>query len=252
MATGLIRVIGIAITVLAVLATVSSAAPLRVITEDYAPFGYVDDGKLTGVGPEIVYEMAKVLGVADLKVEVLPWKRAYQLALNDQDVALFSMSRIAQREKLFKWVGPLYTMGSFLFGRHDYAKEIKSIEDAKKAKSILLQAGGASETRLLAQGFNNLVPIQNIDQQIKMLTIGRVELASATDATVAYQMRKQGIPTGTVKPVFWMNDADLYLAFSLKTDDKVINKWRAALDAIRKNGRWQKITEKFMPALDKW
>ena len=224
----------------------------RIFTEDFAPFGYIENGHLTGIGPDIVTAMSKALTARGAQIEVLPWKRAYITVLNEKNTALFSMSRIKEREDLFKWVGPLYSMQSYLFGYKDYSLKLNSLNDARKVESLLVQDGGATETQLLALGFNNLVAMNNIDKQVAMLTAKRVELIEATDVAVAYQLQKLGLPLSEVKPVLKLNRADFYLAFSRNTDDEVIEKWRNALKLIHENGTWRQITAKYLPNFDLW
>jgi polar amino acid transport system substrate-binding protein len=39
------------------------------------------------------------------KMEVLPWKRAYELVQSEKNTLIFSMGRNEKSENLFKWVG---------------------------------------------------------------------------------------------------------------------------------------------------
>jgi len=54
-------------------------AYLKVLTEDFAPFNYVENDMITGFTVEIVEELIKKAGVSIERGKILlwPWKRAY-------------------------------------------------------------------------------------------------------------------------------------------------------------------------------
>lgn len=222
-----------------------SAEKVRILTEDFPPFGYVANGKLQGIGVEIVQLLMTLNGLASNDIEVFPWKRAYRLAKFRANVGLFSMSRIKQRETQFKWVGPLYSMQSSLFAQQDFQGEITTLEDARSAGSILVQAGGSSEQQLRSLGFTNLVPVQEPTRQLEMLLLGRASLLFTTDAAILYQLNKINLETSAIKPMLRVRSSDFYLAFSKVTPDETIRKWQATLETLKKSGALQKIQAKY-------
>ncbi len=219
---------------------------LRILTEDYPPFGYYENGHFTGLGVEIVTAMARYLR-EDLDIEVLPWKRAYRMALAEPNVALFAMTRLKERENLFQWVGPLITTTEYLWAHKNSARTVKSLEGAKKVSSILVQSGGASELRMKGLGFTNLTRVPNIQQQIQLLIRRRGDLINVVDITVFYQLRKMGLPANEIVPIVSTGKAQLYLAFSNNTDILIVNKWQRALQAITDTGQYEKIVRKYVP-----
>ena len=64
-------------------------------------------------------EMLKVAGSQQTRGDIafLPWARAYNLALNNKNVLLFSTTRTEAREALFKGVGPILKSNFVLFAR---------------------------------------------------------------------------------------------------------------------------------------
>jgi polar amino acid transport system substrate-binding protein len=77
-----------------------------IFTEDYAPFNYTEGDKLTGLSSEIMLEILNRVGHPN-NIKVMHWAEAYQKVSDTDGCILFSMTRTKQREKLFKWVGPL-------------------------------------------------------------------------------------------------------------------------------------------------
>ncbi|UUZ51013.1 hypothetical protein LP420_16260 [Massilia sp. B-10] len=65
----------------------------------------------------------------DYEIEILPWKRAWFLAQSRSDTCIYSVSRIPEREKLFKWIGPINTSDWTLFGRSGRDYKLTTIEE---------------------------------------------------------------------------------------------------------------------------
>ena len=77
-----------------------------IMSEELSPFNHTEDGKVTGFSSEIVLEICERVGHAKT-IQVMPWARAYKSILNEDNKVLFSTTRTANREDLFKWVGPI-------------------------------------------------------------------------------------------------------------------------------------------------
>ena len=79
---------------------------LTVLTEDWPPFNYKENGKVVGISTDLVLATLVKAGFA-YEIRMYPWKRAYQITVGTPNTILFTTSRTTIREKLFKWVGPL-------------------------------------------------------------------------------------------------------------------------------------------------
>ena len=76
------------------------------MTEDFPPFNYTENDKVTGYSTEVI-EMAFAKAGLKTTFTQWPWLRAYNEAKDKKDHYVFSTSRTAEREKLLKWVGPI-------------------------------------------------------------------------------------------------------------------------------------------------
>ena len=93
-------------------------APLVMLTEEYAPLNYHEDGRPAGIAIDLLNETLHRLGNGQSidEVRFLPWAVAYNRTLVEPDTVLFSTSRLPSRENLFKWAGPIYPERAVLFG----------------------------------------------------------------------------------------------------------------------------------------
>ncbi len=88
------------------------------LTENFPPFNMAADGtnyaaerNISGINADIVREMFKRAGIAYSLTLRFPWERIYNQVLAQPDQGLFSTTFTAEREPLFKWVGPLRQYG---------------------------------------------------------------------------------------------------------------------------------------------
>ena len=115
------------------------AHPLRIVTEKLPPLQFKqDNGAITGAMVDVVNLLLKKSNI-ECEIEMLPWARSYQIALERENTLIFSMLRGEDRENKFIWVGKIFAIDSYLVAlkSHD-AFSIDSIEDAKlKARKAL-------------------------------------------------------------------------------------------------------------------
>ncbi len=217
---------------------------LRIYTEDSPPGNYLDKGKITGLAVEVVREILHRLKLPD-NIQVVPWARGYTMALNQPNVALFSTTRLPQREKLFKWVGPLYTQTWGFYGKKGSGLKINSLEEAKKVARIGTYYKDAKEQFLQEKGFANLVSTNKNISNIRRILGGNLDLWVSSDFNMPYLVRQAGMDPNQLELVYAFRKVYNYIAFSLQTSDDIVNLWRQTLDEIQRDGTYTRLSEKY-------
>lgn len=229
------------------LSILSFGVEIQPLTENIEPWQIKNGDKLSGVGVEIIREIQKRIGNTK-EIKVLPWNRIYNMCLKKEGYAIFSTSRTPKREKLFKWVGPLYS-NEFVFFKHSSNKKVyTTLEDAKKASSVAVVKNDVAEQTLQEMGFKNLKIDfgKNNQMSLQKLLNYNVELVPSGRVTSRYKMKQLQLEKEIVQteiPPFLPNS--LYIAFNIKTDDSTIRKWQKALDDIKEEGLYDKIMQKY-------
>lgn len=138
--------------ILGLFVNVAMAGELQIVTENYPPINYEENGKIKGISTDIVRAVLERAGLtADIRL--YPWARAYNLAEEGRDVMIYSIARTAERENSFKWIGPLYTIEEGLFKLKSRADiKLESLEDAKAYRTGVIR-GYAVHQYLLKEGF---------------------------------------------------------------------------------------------------
>ena len=113
------------------------------------------------------------------QIDVMPWARAFTIALNRPNVVIFSIVRNAQREDQFYWLGKLRTENYYLYGlKSSFATPFSSLEEAKE-HTVVASRDSYEAKELKRLGFvegKNLVLTTNFDDNWPMITRNRAEL----------------------------------------------------------------------------
>jgi polar amino acid transport system substrate-binding protein len=227
-------------------------APIRVVTEELPPYNMTKDGKVTGMSTEVVQAVLKDAGL-QAPIQSMPWARAYDIALNTENVLIYSITRTPQREKLFKWVGVIAPTQWYLYARSGRQLAIDSIEDARAYQTATVKED-AGEQYLIAKGFvvgKNLQSSNKYEFNYEKLKLGRVDFWIANEMNATYLVRQAGDDPAQVLmralPLPDLSqDEGLSMAFSLKTPDALVDRLRKSLETVRRNGTYEAIRRRWL------
>ena len=216
------------------------SAELTILTENLPPLNYLKNGVLVGPSVEIVREIQQRVG-SDEMIEVFPWARAYQLVLAEKNIVLFGMTHTKERNLLFKWVGPLATKRDILLAKKGGGIELQSLEDAKIVPRIGTLRDDTRERLLKEKGFTNLYSVSDEQNNAKKLMLGRIDLWAYKKPGWRTVCELAGINPDEFVEVLDLREIDVSIAFSQKTSDAIVNKWRNAFDEMLSDGTIDRI-----------
>jgi len=216
------------------------AYALDITTEDNAPFNYLDaNRKVTGISTEIVQELGRRAGIP-MKIQVMPWTRAYQVAIDSADTCVYSTTRLPEREALFKWVGPLSTNKWALFAKSGFSKRLGTLDDARSYR-----IGGVSMDAkamyLKSLGFTNFDLVGDDNLNLAKLMAGRIDL------WISGFYKNKG--TKNIKPVLVVREVEYHLACNLKTPDATITALNQTLQTLQKEGFVKAVSDRYINRL---
>ena len=203
---------------------------LTIITEDYPPLNYVENGELRGPSVDIVRAIKDRLVIGS-KIKVYPWARGYKYLETRKNTALFSTTRSKSRENLFKWVGPISEKKMGLFAKRDRKIKLKTLEDAKKYL-IGVQRDSVRMQYLEERGFKNFDASTTATANLKKLMAGRNDLWFADNATVAGNCKKLNIEVKELELILEFENTFQHIAFNKETPDGIINQWQKTYDGL--------------------
>ncbi len=219
------------------------------LTENFPPFNMAADGKnyaaernISGINADIVREMFKRAGIAYSLTLRFPWERIYNQVLAQPDQGLFSTTFTAEREPLFKWVGPLASTGWVLLAPPGSALRLDSLEQARQYRIGAYKDDAVSQ-HLESKGFAPLNSLRDQENVGKLLK-GQIDLWATTDPVGPYLAKQEGVSGLTT--VLRFNDAQLFLALNRQTPDEVVKRLQGALDEMKRDGAIEAIVRRYL------
>ncbi|MFQ2241092.1 substrate-binding periplasmic protein [Aeromonas dhakensis] len=225
-----------------------AAETLQVVTEDYAPYNYLEEAEVKGLGTEVVEAMLEEAGF-EYSLDIYPWARAISLARSRPNVLIYSISRFPEREAQFQWIGVIARIDFHVFAlaKRDDIKPFSQLSQAR-AWSIGTVRNDALEQYLISRNFSNLQRNNNHEANLLKLLMGRIDLWPVSQETAYYYARQAGYGSSTLKIVHDIEDftgGDLYVAASLKTSPEVVKRLQEALATIKQNGIYDGIVKRY-------
>jgi polar amino acid transport system substrate-binding protein len=219
------------------------------LTENFPPYNMATNGKnyareenLNGIAVEVVREMFKSAGIPYHMTLRFPWARIYKMALEMPNHGVFVAAKLPERERLFKWVGPIGPDDWVMLARADSTINLISLEQAKSYR-VGAYKGDAIEEHLLKEGLQPVSSFRDQENAHK-LQEGKIDLWATGDPAGRYLAKQEGI-TG-LKTVLRFDSAQLYLALNPETPDEVIERLQKALDDLRASGKVDQIFQSYV------
>lgn len=230
--------------------SLARAEPYRVVTEEWAPYNYLENNQVTGMTTEIVRAIMARTGDT-FEIELVPSMRSSYMLKRQPRTIMFSMFRTAEREAMFKWVGPIVEEAIYPYQLASDQPPVTTLQQLLRAPQITTRQAGLMPERLRTLGFRNLDQSASRNQQLySMLMAGRTHIiVGDTPAGVAYYSRRLHIAAGTLRQIpVELYRSSLYIAFSRDADDKLVAAWATALEQLRQSGELARIQQKYEQA----
>jgi polar amino acid transport system substrate-binding protein len=230
-----------------------NAQTLRVVTEDWAPFNYLQDGKPAGISVEICQAVLKEAGI-EAKIELLPWNRAYDDAQKVPNVMIFAMGRNPDREKLFNWIYQIAPRESWFIKLKERTDITASkFDDLKKYKIGIGPKDDVTTQELVKLGFEmgkNLDSYQGEGPDrtnILKLFDKKVDLIAGNPIGLAYTARQIKMDFSKTEKVLLVSGSGGYwAAMSLNSNPELIKKIQTASAKLEKAGVFKTILDKYL------
>ncbi|WP_439271212.1 amino acid ABC transporter substrate-binding protein [Pseudochrobactrum sp. HB0163] len=229
----------------AALDRIKAEGVLKIGTEGtYAPFTYHDkDGKLVGFDVEIGQEIAKRLGV-EAKFLEGKWDGLIAgLDANRYDAVINQVGITPERQKKYNFSEPYIASKAVLIvktGNND----IKSFKDLKGRKSA--QSLSSNYGKIAREYGAEIVANDGFDQSVQLVLSGRAE--ATVNASLSFLDFKKQKPDVPLVIVAELEDADKSGVLLRKGEDDLLAAVNKALEEIKSDGTYAKLSEKYFGA----
>ena len=205
------------------------AKPLQIVTEQNPPFNYQEGKDIKGTSTEAVRALLAKAGVEG-KFALMKWNEAYERAQRNANTCIYSTSRVENREKIFKWYGPIARDVWALYALPSFNKPVATASEARfykigavhnDAKVDFLRAAGASSIREADRDSENPARLAKPKTAPDAIDLWITTQATAKDMAAAAGVKD-------LKEVLVVRKEDLYLACNPRTDKATLDKLEAA------------------------
>ncbi|WP_457422065.1 substrate-binding periplasmic protein [Roseateles sp. P5_E7] len=188
-------------------------------------------GQPGGPGGAMLERMQTLSGIT-LRQQIVPISRALLLAEQKPGSCAVALSRTAEREPRFLWVGPWARGALTVYGRGDETRQVDGAQDLR-GRSIVVLRDSSPAAWLREHG----LPAEEVKDNgtaLRMLQARRVDFWLANDLAGNFVIRAAGGAAPRV--LHSAGRIDLYFACHPATDPAVLGVLDLAITQLRRNG----------------
>lgn len=241
---GFLRSVLLFLAVGVAVSTPVKAQEFRLMTSPWPPSNFLDQsGQPTGISVAIINALKGQLGVSTA-IEVVPWARAYKIAKTEPNILLFTAAKTTEREEQgFEFLGPAVMWTHSLLARRDSNLEIVDLEDAKQQGLTAVGVRGSWQMQLLNEAGIQTVETADHGTSARMLLAGRVDLWITSRLQASVVLNGIGAPQSATQSLFTIRKSPSYLMISEGSDTQLLDKWRSALEELKKGEHFHAIAK---------
>ena len=222
---------------------------IQLYSERSPPFSFVTGQeptrKVEGSAVDIVNEIQERTGHVN-KINMSLWTDAYSVVQYLPNSALFTTARTPERENMFQWVGPISRSRTYFYTLAGSGLTIETLDQAKALQSIATPDGWFTHEFLTNNNFTNIVATSRTSMEsFSQLINGEVQALLMTDLDVKWLADISEVPLSDLtQHMEALNMLD-YIAFSLNTPANTVQQWQNYLDAMKADGTFETIWNKW-------
>ncbi|MCU5771651.1 transporter substrate-binding domain-containing protein [Erwiniaceae bacterium BAC15a-03b] len=221
--------------------TTLAAEPVRVaIDPTFPPMEYIQDGKRTGFDIDMASALAEKLG-RPLEYTDMDFKAMVPSVLAGRsDIILSAIYITDERKKVVDFTDPYFSAGLVVMVNKDNTS-IKGPADLA-GKRVAVQVGTKSVSVMNAQyPTARLIEVEKNEEMFNSLTSGRADAVVTGKPAALLYAKARGVSKVLDEP---LTREDYGIAVS-KREPELRAELNKALQAIRADGSWQRIHEKW-------
>ena len=217
------------------------AGTLGVVTDEWPPYVYVENGVVKGADYEIMMAVLDGMGY-DADVNIYPWKRCLSMIKSRKADAILDIGMTEDRKKQMIFPDEnISSSVSVLFCLADADFAFSRLEDLNGLR-IGTILGYVYSKQISEADFFEKLPVQTLRQNVDMLLLGRIDMFIANRNAGLFTAKKMKVLDRVKTLEKPISGGLLYLAFSRKKDHvKLAKKFSIHLERFKQTGAYEKI-----------
>ena len=219
---------------------------LSLVTEDYPPYAYEENGQIKGIAVEIVSALVKEAKI-NASTDIYPFARAFHNATTKADTGIFPLIKLPEREKLLIWGSELFPINAYVYTLKSRSEiKVNSVADLHKlANGAILNA--ADHIYLKELGVKNIQTVVKLEQNLQKMLLGRIDTVIMPEVCFNFIVKKMKLDKNKFHKALKVKrlSTSAYLAFNKQTDQQIIDRLNGAFKVIKENGIYKKIIDRY-------
>jgi len=176
-------------------------------------------------------------------IHLVPWARIMQTLQTQPNTLAYSLSRTAQREALFHWIGLIRPVDVYLFGLADRLPDLPDTLEQARDYRIGTIRGDFADEYFSRLRFPNLVYIGNKTPWLTMMERDRIDLVPFGVHGIKEFLEQRDQPADRLVPVVRLDalSTGLYIALSKSSDPEIQTRLKDAYQMIVADGRYESL-----------
>lgn len=230
-------------------ASPAGAAMYRLVTLEYPPYEYSENGQIKGIAVEILKETFKIMG-HEVNIEIWPWARSIEMVKNGEADGIFTFFKSSEREGFVHFSKEMIVNQKISL----WVKKGSKIEFNGDLSSLHKFSFGVVRKTSYGDKFDNAVKdgtlkvyeAYTIEECIKQLVNNRIDIWVSNNDGALFELKKYGLNSDVKKLMPPIQDTPSYVAFSKKRNHEVLrNDFDKALAKLKKSGKYDEIMKKY-------
>lgn len=221
---------------------------LTLVTSPYPPF-VNPEGDPVGEGIDIdIAREALSRGGYQIKVVMVPWKRALNMLRNGQADLTTTISKNEDRDSYLAWTqGYRNSVEYRFYGKKGDTRKLTTLKDLEGLR-IGITLGYFYPDALVKRQNVSYLSGNTISNTVQMLTKGRSDFILVNNIAGLWEINKLGLTQELeLQALKYHSDSPTYMAFSRQTNfEKPLNVMMESLKQMAKDGSIQRIEKKYI------
>jgi polar amino acid transport system substrate-binding protein len=203
----------------------------------------------SGLACELMAEMARRVGHSG-KIQLYPLARALMMAITTPGTLVAPVARIPAREKQYQWQVPILEDEFVVVANKDARVDISSLEAVRKLALGVVHDGAGARLAEAAK-FDRVSLVAHDDTNARKLSVGRIDAWLSSWNGILSAQRNAGLRADALRRGVVVMRVKIYLASSPELDPALMADWRVALDAMMRDGTYDRLLKKYQYELPK-
>lgn len=218
---------------------------LLIVTDEWAPYVYLENGELKGFDYEVMTAVILKMGY-EIDFRVIPWKRCIFMIEEGEADAILDVSRTEKREKTMLFPDQeISESASVLFHQRGKQYSFEKLEDLH-GLTVGTILGYAYSNEFLQADFFTREPVKNLEQNFNKLLYGRIDMVLSNKHVGLHTSRKMGIAEKIDYIPKTVSGGNNYLAFSKKPGhEQLVKEFSSQLKLFQSSRQYTEIMKKY-------